>query len=213
MQLLLIRHGECQHNAKETDNLDSGLTKLGRKQSIELVAFLKRKWGDEMKEWKGFVSPFLRCLQTAQILWEHAEINFDVDWRLREWAHGSSGYHANTHVEVPNRKIKFPEFFHVDAPPSWNVPGENETHLLARMIEFTNFVKKSNYEKIIVISHAMPIYTMIYILKDVPMVPKWDRKITNTSVTWYEHDRIRYFAKFINTGNDPRGDSAILPIL
>jgi hypothetical protein len=89
-ELLLIRHAESEFNAKETKDLDSALTRNGRRQAIEVSAFLKRKF-DDIKNWRGFVSPLLRTLQTAKIIHEHTDIRFDVDFRLIEYNNATPG--------------------------------------------------------------------------------------------------------------------------
>lgn len=207
MQLLLIRHAQSQHNARETSDLDSGLTKWGKEQSTEVALFLKRAF-DDIADWKGFTSPFLRTLQTSQIIKDHTKVDFEVNWDLHEYIHGSSGYTFGSKLVIPNRKNKFPSFFN-SSPSSWSVHPEKDKDILARTMNFLDFVEKKGYDKVLLVSHAMPIYVMIYILQGTPMVPKWDRKILNTSVTWFENGTMRYFAKFVNSGDDPREDSFI----
>lgn len=200
MELLFLRHAESQWNAKESDHLDSAITKLGRKQAIEAAAFLKRKF-DDIKEWNGIVSPFLRTLQTANIISEHTDLSFTADWGASEYG---GDYQCHTEIEIPARKEKFPEFFKGINANSWQMTRELENVFFDRILKFIQQLKKD--EKYVIVSHAMPIYTMIYILKGIYVVPKWDRRILNTSVTWIKNGEMKYFARYVNSGKDPRPD-------
>ena len=60
MDLYLLRHGESQANAGLTDNLDSGLTDLGRMQAEASAERLKNVGLDAI-----YVSPLVRTLETV----------------------------------------------------------------------------------------------------------------------------------------------------
>jgi probable phosphoglycerate mutase len=61
MELYLLRHGQSEANAGLTDNLDSGLTPLGRQQADAAAERLAGLALDVV-----FVSPLLRTLETAE---------------------------------------------------------------------------------------------------------------------------------------------------
>jgi len=208
MELLLIRHAESQYNAKETDHLDSALTKLGRKQTIDVSAFLKRKF-DDIQEWDGLVSPFLRTLQTAKTIYEHTDLKFKVDWRIHEYG---GDYACMTSFDIPNRKDKFPEFFEDTEVNSWKMIAEVKSDFFDRILKFVEWLQEYN-GRYVIVSHAIPIYTMIYILKGIYRMPKWDRRILNTSVTWIWNNEIRYFARYVNSGKDPRPDGKEITLI
>lgn len=219
MEIILIRHAESEYNTKESRHLDSPITKNGRRQAIELSAFLKRKF-DDISDWRGYVSPLLRTLQTAKIIHEHTEMRFDVEYRLVEYNNGSSGYPYNFILDIPVRRDWFADFFRKVPPDQkfWRQEAEEEQILINRLTGYLNFLKSEHpNDKIILVSHAMPIYTMIYLLKDIAIVPKWDRKILNTSVTWFTNvenqPKCRYFARFVNSGRDPRPDGPVVPFI
>jgi broad specificity phosphatase PhoE len=65
MQVTFLRHGESEHNAGLTTNLDSRLTPLGEQQSLA-TAQRFRKNGVNRDNTIAFVSPLLRTLQTLQ---------------------------------------------------------------------------------------------------------------------------------------------------
>ena len=201
MELLFIRHAESQFNAKETHDLDSALTKLGRKQAIDAAAFLKRKF-DNIDEWEGYVSPFLRTLQTAKTINEHTNVKFKVDWGISEYG---GDYSCTTNIFVPARKEKFPDFFKETTIEGWKMHSETEQELLNKTTKFLEKIQQVD-GKYIIISHAMTIYTMINIIKGIMLVPKWDKRILNTSITWIVNNEIKYFARYVNSGKDPKPD-------
>jgi broad specificity phosphatase PhoE len=131
-----------------------------------------------------------------------------VNWDIREWAHKTSGYTRRV-VKIPNRHKTFPEFFTNSEPEEYKQKYESKEQLLSRVINFINELKKRGGQYVI-ISHGMVIYTMIYILNGIFKVPVWDKKILNTSVTWYENDECKYFAKFVNSGQDPRSSGILM---
>lgn len=193
MNIVLIRHAESRFNLKETGNLNSGLSERGKIQANEVAAFLKRKF-DDIDKWIGYVSPFTRTLETAKTIDAHTGIKFDIDFRIAEYAHPSSGYGLKTlEIELPNKN-------------KWQQKPESEADFLYRLEAFIESLKEKDGQYVVV-SHAMPIYTMIHILLGTPMIPQWDRKILNTSVTWFKENKLKYFARFVNSGNDPRIDS------
>jgi broad specificity phosphatase PhoE len=206
MELLIIRHGESHFNTKETSNLNSPLTSLGRDQCYTCGAFLRRKFGDSISEWKGIVSPFLRTVQTADILNRYTECGFTVDWQIREFAHSNSGYSGAQTLEIPSYRDRFPEFYPEGEPPKYIQHMESEESLVSRVSEFLAELEDED-GKYIVVSHGLTIYTMIYVMNGNPQVPIWDRKVLNTSVTYFNDNKMVYFARFVNGGRDPRGDA------
>lgn len=206
MELILIRHGESHFNTKDTQNLDSPLTTRGRQQCFTCGAFLRRKFGI-MTDWEGLVSPFFRTLQTAEILDRYIECGFKIEWKAREFAHISSGYKGVV-LNLPCHKDKFPDYFPEDMPNDYIFTQEEETNkdLVDRVSEFVAELQNEN-GKYVIVSHGQMIYTMIYVMNGNYQVPIWDKRILNTSVTYFKDDRMVYFARYVNGGKDPRGES------
>ncbi|APA85628.1 histidine phosphatase family protein [Paraburkholderia sprentiae WSM5005] len=89
MDLLLIRHGQSEANAKglliSTDK--DGLTELGKTQSVKLAATLERF---AFQPSKIYCSPWARARQTAELLFSPAQpMTFDA--RLAETHPGIYG--------------------------------------------------------------------------------------------------------------------------
>lgn len=200
--LILIRHAESGFNKRETKNLDSPLTKRGVRQATECGQFLARTFGS-LEDWTGYVSPFHRTLQTAKIIHRQVASNFVVNWDFREWANKLNGYHSKKTINILNRNRHYPDFFSGEEPQYFNQHYEGCDAFLNRMITLKNDLVNQGGKKII-ISHAMIIYTLINLLNGIEKIPIWDKKILNTSVTWFENGECKYLAKFVNSGKDPR---------
>jgi len=203
MELLLIRHAESNFNSRKSKHLDSKLTARGKRQGGECAEFISRNFED-LEEWQGITSPYFRTLATSRMISKRTLIPFKIDWRVREYGHRSSGYHESTIIRVPERREEFPEIFESVPPkPEWAHGYETEDDLLERLVDFIQALRTEN-GKYIVVSHGVPIYTMIHILNGSHHVPAWDRQILNTSISHFEEDHFHYIAKFVNTGEDPR---------
>ncbi|MFA4952732.1 MAG: histidine phosphatase family protein [Candidatus Pacearchaeota archaeon] len=63
MDIILVRHGESEHNAKLSEDNDSALTKKGRKQAEYVGKKLQK-----IKISKIYTSGLIRAKQTAQII-------------------------------------------------------------------------------------------------------------------------------------------------
>ena len=63
MEIYLVRHGQSESNAGLTDDLDSGLTQLGREQAARTAERLR---GEGLT--RAYVSPLRRTLQTISFI-------------------------------------------------------------------------------------------------------------------------------------------------
>jgi broad specificity phosphatase PhoE len=204
MELLLIRHGESNYNTRSSKHLDSKLTKRGQKQCEEAADFILRSF-DDLSGWQGLVSPYYRTLCTANVISKATNIPFKAEWAVREFGDKGSGYEKRTILRIPDRRHIFPNMFQeIPLNPEWTHGFETSGDLMERLIDFLSNLEKDG--KYMVVSHGMPIYTMINILNGCYNVPQWDKKILNTSITYFVDNECRYFAKFVNSGSDPRGN-------
>jgi broad specificity phosphatase PhoE len=199
MELILVRHAESLFNTRESKHLDAQLSKRGVRQCQEVANYLSKKLENE---WHGFVSPYFRTLATANAIRKETGIEFDIDWRIREFSNGA-GYTRNTHFDVEFRPELFPEIFRDMENPNWVATFETGEDLIDRLLDFWCELKEKD-GKYIMVSHAMPIYTMYNLINGTHTIPKWDKKILNTSVTHFIDEECNYFAKFVNSGVDPR---------
>lgn len=148
-ELILLRHGESQYNAYLTDNLDSELTPKGIEQARATGKFLKEQFGN-INNFVGITSPYLRCLQTSQIIREETGLEFTVNPGPREIM---MKYQS---AEVKNQQDKFPEFtWEHDDDLLFN--QESDAQFIARMKVFHESL---SHEKLVIVSHGTPVNTM-----------------------------------------------------
>jgi broad specificity phosphatase PhoE len=198
MELILIRHAESKYNTRESRHLDTALSDRGMRQREEVANYLAKKI-DNIEGWLGLSSPFLRTLMTSDAIKQATGIPFKVNWKAREY--GGPEYGKNVY-KVPIRK-EFPEYYQDVCDIDWFNARESREEMLYRLIYFLNELKKED-GKYVVVSHGMPILVMYNILNGTHTVPKWDGTILNTSVTYFVDNECVYYAKFVNSGTDPR---------
>jgi broad specificity phosphatase PhoE len=193
MEILIIRHAESQHNVNKSKGLNSQITGCGLRQATELALFLKEAFPN-LNEWTGIVSPYLRTLQTASLVSFFNDVKFKVDPLISEYRNGPSGYTDGKGITIPN--------LHESEPEEFKLEVETAQDLLNRMLEFKSSLKEDG--KYIVVSHGTPVETLYNILNGNHRVLPWSRQILNTSVTWFKDGRCEWFAKHVNSGEDPR---------
>lgn len=172
-KIYFVRHGQSQFNAGITTQFNSELTSKGLKQAKEVAKKLKEAVG-----FTGYVSPYLRCLQTAMIIQRETGIKFTVVYELGE---SPEEIHKGFSCTVYSQKHLFPEF-------TWDnrysyVYRENKETYNNRI---DVFLKKLT-GNLVVVSHMTPITHMINKIcfngKDSPM------KIGNCSVSLIENNK------------------------
>jgi broad specificity phosphatase PhoE len=119
--IYLIRHAKVQ----DQDNPDTQISEAGAKQVEKLGSFLLRTL--DLKEYTFLTSPFLRCLQTAQILHQVAGLKFEVVPNVMETPTDCC---VSTFC-LKNHKDQFPEF---EWPTSqdWHLKPETPETFLDR---------------------------------------------------------------------------------
>ncbi|EEA00973.1 Phosphoglycerate mutase [Burkholderia sp. H160] len=163
MDLLLIRHGQSEANAKRllisTDK--DGLTELGRRQSIDLAATLERF---AFQPSRIYCSPWTRARQTAELLFgESSPMTFDA--RLAETHPGIYGswLEEDFNQAFPdfNRNIR-------------NRYEQGESHLdmaerVQAWVDSTVTPETGNSGLLAVVAHGGPISVMLQYLLGVPI--------------------------------------------
>jgi broad specificity phosphatase PhoE len=82
--IYVIRHGESMHNAGKSNTLDSGLTKLGKKQARELSTKFKNIHFDAI-----FSSDFARAKETAETIAAEKKLAVSTSKIIRERSYHS----------------------------------------------------------------------------------------------------------------------------
>ena len=103
MELILVRHGQSQANTGESKDFDSALTPMGHEQS-KVAANVISQIARQPNEWIGYVSPFLRTLETVIPIHQGLEIPFFANWCIREIEHSLP---PSDQPPVPKRRSGF----------------------------------------------------------------------------------------------------------
>jgi broad specificity phosphatase PhoE len=103
-ELLIIRHGESQGNTGVTLNLDTSLTENGMVQVCRTGIWIYNNL--KLDGYIGYVSPYMRTLQTASNLSEITGVEFTVEESIREFR-----FIKNSDVIVPNRSLEFQNIY------------------------------------------------------------------------------------------------------
>lgn len=208
MELILIRHAQSMFNAGQTEHLDSQITEKGIEQAHTTGKHLKENY--DFSKFKGFVSPFLRTLQTAKIINEYLKIDFEVcggprEMLLHDHELGKKG------VSVGNRSKEFGFYWP-------NEIWDRKDGVFYKPETFQSFMDRIKLfmgkllveeEKFLIISHASPVQAMYEFCLDEALhevddfethevAPKilnnWD-SIHNCSLTHVIDGEVKNYAK------------------
>lgn len=201
-ELILIRHGESHYNAMLTDNLDSQLTDKGREQAKRTGKFLREHFG-HIQDFVGLTSPYLRCLQTSEIIQQELGIEFLVTSGPREIM-----VSYDTTVKVPNRSVDFP---HLEwASPIYSEPRIDDSWIFNQETadEFLKrialFMHSGLPEKTLVVSHGTPVCSMYDIKLGMKKPPDLHTYVGNASVTYIRDGEGIWFGKNIHAEKEKR---------
>jgi len=183
--LVIIRHGESEYNTGITEELDSGLTQKGYCQ-IETVAFFLRQ---RLTGYIGYVSPLLRCLQTARLIRQQTGITFNVIPEISEFTQR----YPQEGISVPSRTESYPEFNWPAIQSQMHFPKEPDFDFLERLkLVFSQISSNS-----LIITHGSVVMTLCEIALglNVHEIPKWDNSIDNASISFVSDGTVLWFGK------------------
>ena len=215
MELLIIRHGQSEHNISYEGTLDSSLTKKGNEQVHNTACWLRDNF--DLSGYKGVSSPYLRTLQTSYILRSQTDINFEVNELVRE-------YHIKKDepelLENQGMPIKFRENLFNDFDWSrWDgkdgkngVPEDlkiysNETmdDFLGRVEFYTKGLNEDS--RYLIVGHGASCRALHDIstnkdLKDIKdryrkPVKEYKDSIENSSLIWIKDGECKWFSKVV----------------
>lgn len=183
---IFIRHAQSEYNASLTNQLDSCLTPLGREQALATAEFLLQNIPD-LQEYKAKTSPYLRCLQTSQIIQDVTGLDFEVVSGPREIMYK---YDA---CEVPFRNDLYPHY-------AWNLT-ENYNFLRETVPEYVQrlkiFTESIRHDKVLIVSHGSPVVSMYEIMQGKDHVPD-EFYVRNASVTYLKNGESIYYGHTIH---------------
>lgn len=171
-RLIFVRHGESEYNAGMTKEYDSRLTSLGQEQTRATGKYLKT-----YSKLTGFVSPYLRALQTAEIIGKETDTKFSVSEGCREWPLEV----PNDHRQVSCKDKDFLDFTWSQTKFDWTAVPHNV--YMSTLQEFVNSLP----DNALVVSHQTTIEQMIFLCADLKKMPsRRDYYIHNASVSIIE---------------------------
>jgi broad specificity phosphatase PhoE len=194
---ILIRHAQSDYNLGASEALDSDITERGYYQVEEMTLHLKELLEGEFESepvFSGFVSPYLRCLKTAQVLKRRFDsfgrkIDFVVDDRIGE----TPTDHKVLNFEImANKHDKFPEY-------DWQrYPAEGISMFDRSMDDYWTGLQsfcRDLSENALIISHLVTIKDIVGILTGKERFNTREMSISNCSITWVEDNRLIYMGK------------------
>lgn len=176
MKLLLVRHGQSEYNAGLSDKFNSKITQKGVDQAARAGMSLRAMIGNE--RFFGLTSPYMRCLQTANIIAAHTDVKFKVLGSLGETPNELHAKDAYVYCEG-----KIYPGFDWTLFKSWNYSNESNKSYVARIEEFVNYLGDENY---LVVSHMTPIMDIV---KKICGDKYDDLTIKNCSITLIENSK------------------------
>ena len=189
-EIIMVRHAESEYNAGLTRNLDSKLTFKGYQQSEQVAFFIQQHIPS--RNFVGFVSPLLRCLQTARFIRQKTGIQFTVTPRIAEY----TDHYPEEGIDVPARIDLYPEFdWHLIDEPVIHFPREDTQSFIKRLETHLDDAPAQE----IIVTHGSPVVTLCEIALGIhpTNVPTWDHSIPNASVSYIKDGTIVWMAREI----------------
>jgi len=204
--LLIVRHGESQRNvgkqaAQAAGKLEYGggvrdtdvaLTACGVRQADVTGKFLSQTFRFD----RAFVSPYLRTVQTAQLMIKHSKqpVELIIEERIREKEFGildgltKKGIHEK-YPDEEHRRERDGKYYY--RPPG----GESYPDVALRVHSFIGtMVRECARQSVLVVCHSVIVLAFRRLLERLTELellaidrdPEQD--VCNCSVTWYEFD-------------------------
>lgn len=158
-ETIIIRHAETFYNRNESTDLDSNLTPRGIKQAEGVAAYLAES--KDGQGFTGFVSPFLRTLETALAIHKATGIPFKVYPSICEY--GANWSRVPYRISVPSRQESYPMF-------DWSLFSESKLFTSETFEQFLDRIKAvaavKRPEKSLFVSHGAVVYTLTDLFTD-----------------------------------------------
>jgi len=204
--LLIVRHGESQRNVGKqaaqaagkleygggVRDMDVALTACGVRQADVTGKFLSQTFRFD----RAFVSPYLRTVQTAQLMIKHSKqpVELIIEERIREKEFGildgltKKGIHEK-YPDEEHRRERDGKYYY--RPPG----GESYPDVALRVHSFIGtMVRECARQSVLVVCHSVIVLAFRRLLERLTELellaidrdPEQD--VCNCSVTWYEFD-------------------------
>lgn len=162
MIVLLVRHGETEHNLLGMKGIvgnDAPLNVTGQNQAGVAATIC-----GPYQTGKIYSSPFIRCIQTANVIAAQIGTQPSVDERLKEFDMGDW-------AQLPSEQtkqllIENDAWEYSPAKFDFRVPGGESWHdVVDRCREFLEEVKHSSHEASVVVSHNATLRAIVGLMR------------------------------------------------
>jgi broad specificity phosphatase PhoE len=190
-EYLFIRHAESRYNARLSTSLDSGLSRAGFVHARQTAEKLRSRI-DNIENFVGLTSPYLRCLQTAELIRQELGISFLVMPNLREIM---VTYDLCT---VPARHEEFAEFDWGLFPESATFYRETEEEYIERMTLLRDVLASPlamPMARTLVLSHGSPCCTLHQMFTGQQPECNMVNYVRNCSVTYVKNGECVFFGE------------------
>lgn len=182
MRILLIRHGETPGNAKKRyvgGRTDEGISEEGRAQLQEIKA--KRKTYPYAKV---YISPMLRCKQTAEVFFGQETLEVVEDLRECDF-----GIFENKNYMELKEEPRYQEW--IDSNATLPFPeGESLEGFQKRVVDAFLAIVEGTKEDIVFVVHGGTIMSIMYTLCD-KRNSYFDWSVKNGCGFYVEYDKER----------------------
>lgn len=168
MRIHLIRHGQSEWQLDQSLDRDTEMTSLGLKQSFYLNKHISKMMDNNKEDFKIYVSPLKRAIQTAQTLGRE----FFLDSRLIE---------ARFHIAQCLPKIDTPQLYgrKLSQEITYRIFKKNLKETIKALI------KQNRGENLYLYTHGGVIKTILRIIHDNDGVCYTINNCSVTTVKWF----------------------------
>ena len=183
---IFMRHGEADNNVNRIlvgRHIESHLTEIGRQQVRDTANYLKEILVD-----KVFVSPVIRARETAEIVCDVINMDYEIDERLYEIELGKL-VGMNYEDIIEKHGNLFLKFYSGDEQMLDNYGVESFTSVKMRIKHLLDeAIERYPDKNIIFVTHLDPIKAAISLLLDLKPEALYQWHIRNAALTILKHE-------------------------
>jgi 2,3-bisphosphoglycerate-dependent phosphoglycerate mutase len=183
---IFMRHGEADNNVNRIlvgRHIESHLTEIGRQQVRDTANYLKEVLVD-----KVFVSPVIRARETAEIVCDVINLDYEIDERLYEIELGKL-VGMNYEDIIEKHGNLFLKFYSGDEQMLDDYGVESFTSVKMRIKHLLDEAMERYPDKnIIFVTHLDPIKAAISLLLDLKPEALYQWHIRNAALTILKHE-------------------------
>jgi probable phosphoglycerate mutase len=183
---IFMRHGEADNNVNRIlvgRHIESHLTEIGRQQVTDTANYLKEILVD-----KVFVSPVIRARETAEIVCDVINLDYEIDERLYEIELGKL-VGMNYEDIIEKHGNLFLKFYSGDEQMLDDYGVESFTSVKMRIKHLLDeAIERYPDKNIIFVTHLDPIKAAISLLLDLKPEALYQWHIRNAALTILKHE-------------------------